>query len=123
MSKDNALDETNIRVIEAIINYRKRDFERAAAALYDLLDREPENVEARLLLASCLLLAAQFFLAERAFDYVVEHAIEPEVRLQGRRGLESVRRQNQDISSVAQNFAEEAVLLLCKRAIAAQFTI
>lgn len=114
-------NQSNTQVIDAIRHYREKDFERATAVLYELLDKDPNNIEARLLLASCLLFAAHYFLAGQAFLHVVQHAKDPDLRLQGRRGVESVKRHVQNISHFDDSFAESAVHLLCKKAISNSF--
>ena len=121
MSLSRIIDQANIRVTDAIRYYREKQYHRAAAVLHELLDEEPRNIEARLLLASCFLFSARYYLAGQAFLHVVENAQDPDLRLQGLRGIESVRKYLQNISHVDDSFAESAVHLLCKKAIATRF--
>ena len=78
-------------VVKALQQYRSGAFEQAVKSLVDILDSEPNNWQARLMLAVCYYRTNQLFAAERAFRSVYEQADDKETRQKGLEGLQSTK--------------------------------
>jgi hypothetical protein len=77
--------------LKALQHYRAHEFQQAINSLLDVLDSEPDNWQARLMLAVCYYKTTQLLAAERAFRAVYEKATTPEMREMGCEGLRATR--------------------------------
>lgn len=75
-------------VVEAINLYQAGRFREAMSALLQLLDTEPNNWDARLMLAVCYYKTGQIASAHRAFSLIVEKTDSLEIRLKALEGAE-----------------------------------
>jgi thioredoxin-like negative regulator of GroEL len=90
-------------VVEAINFYQAGRFREAMSALLQLLDTEPENWDARLMLAVCYYKTGQIASAHRAFTLIVEKTNSLEIRHKALEGAElmSVKMQGGNSFSAA----------------------
>ncbi len=78
----------NIQVaLKALNHYRKEEFLEASEALIEILDMEPQNWDARLMLGACYYRTDHFFSAERCFRIICEQAHDSSIRARAREGL------------------------------------
>jgi Flp pilus assembly protein TadD len=78
----------NIAVaLRALDNYRSGNYTEAITALNEVLDVEPNNWDARLMLGACFYKLDQQFSAQSAFRLICENATDPAVRNKAREGL------------------------------------
>jgi tetratricopeptide (TPR) repeat protein len=73
--------------LKALDSYRSGNYEQAIAALLEVLDVEPKNWEARLMLGACYYRLGQYFAAQCAFRLICEQATDSNVRTRAREGL------------------------------------
>ncbi len=73
--------------LKALSLYRAGEFSQATCALLEVLDNEPKNWQARLMLGACYYKTAQFASAGRCFRFVYENASDEESRKKGLEGL------------------------------------
>jgi hypothetical protein len=73
--------------LKALQQYRSAEFLQAIETLTDVLDMEPHNWQARLMLAVCYYKTTQYLPAERAFRLVYDQAPEADIRRKGLEGL------------------------------------
>jgi hypothetical protein len=78
----------NIAVaLRALDSYRNKNYVEAVGALLEVLDLEPRNWDARLMLGACYYKLGQNFAAQNAFRKICEQAKDPEVCARAREGL------------------------------------
>ncbi len=77
-------------VLEALNYYQNREFTQAIEPLLNVLDAEPKNWDARLMLAACYYKTNQNAAAERAFRLICENAEDSEMRTKAAEGLRAV---------------------------------
>lgn len=78
----------NIQVaLKALNAYRAGDFMQAASALQEILDMEPQNWDARLMLGACHFKTGHYFQAECAFRNICENCKDTEIRNKARQGM------------------------------------
>lgn len=78
----------NISVaLKALEAYRAGKYTEAIAGLVEVLDMEPQNWDARLMLGASYYKSGQYFAAQCAFRLVCERAPEQDIRIKGREGL------------------------------------
>jgi thioredoxin-like negative regulator of GroEL len=77
-------------VLKALELYQNRQFQQAIEPLLDVLDTEPKNWDARLMLAACYYKTDQFAAAERAFRLITEQSRDLELRSKARHGLQVI---------------------------------
>ncbi len=75
--------------LRALKHYEDGNFENAINTLMEVLDIEPQNWQARLMLAVCYYKTGQFNSAQRAFQYIYEKAPERELRKKGLEGMQA----------------------------------
>jgi hypothetical protein len=73
--------------LKALKCYRDGDYKEASLALLEVLDAEPINWDARLMLGACYYKMEQYFSAQCAFRIVCDQANDPMTRIKGREGL------------------------------------
>lgn len=66
--------------LKAINNYRAGSFEEAIRSLHDVIDLEPTNWDARLMLAACYYKTGQWSAAHRAFSFIAAKTNDIDVR-------------------------------------------
>lgn len=82
---------TNVSVVLDALNfYQKRQFKEAIEPLMNVLDMEPRNWDARLMLAACYYKTEQYGAAERAFRMIYDNAADIEMRNKAGQGLRAV---------------------------------
>lgn len=72
--------------LKAINSYRAGCFEEAISCLQDILDVEPTNWDARLMLGACYYRLGQWSAAHRAFSYIVAKTDNIEIRAKAQEG-------------------------------------
>ncbi|MBX9725313.1 MAG: tetratricopeptide repeat protein [Candidatus Obscuribacterales bacterium] len=78
----------NIAVaLRALDLYRAGKFKEAVGALLEVLDAEPQNWDARLMLGACYYRTGQYFSAQNAFRMVADQAQDAQLRNRARQGL------------------------------------
>ena len=78
----------NIQVaLKALEHYRKNQYAEAADALQEILDMEPQNWDARLMLGACYYKSGHYFQAQCAFRMICERASDPEIRKKANQGM------------------------------------
>lgn len=78
----------NIAVaLRALNSYRSGKYKEASVALLEVLDAEPKNWDARLMLGACYYKLSQYFSAQCAFRIICEQATDASVRARAREGL------------------------------------
>lgn len=78
----------NIQVaLSALSLYRSGEFDQASYALQEILDVEPDNWDARLMLGACYYKTGQYFMADCAFRMILEHSSDPDIRKRAREGV------------------------------------
>jgi thioredoxin-like negative regulator of GroEL len=73
--------------LSALNYYRSGNFREAINALIQILDQEPRNWDARLMLAACYYKTGQYAAAGRGFRYLYEQAEMEDVRKRAHQGL------------------------------------
>jgi thioredoxin-like negative regulator of GroEL len=66
--------------LKALKLYREGEFGEATTALLQVLDAEPKNWQARLMLAACYFKTGQLFAAQRAFRVIYDQCADEELR-------------------------------------------
>lgn len=66
--------------LKALRLYKDRNFKEAIPAFTDILDAEPGNWDARLLLGACYYKTEQYVTAQRIFRYIAESCTSFEIR-------------------------------------------
>lgn len=69
-------------------HYQAGEFYQAIGELQELLDVDPGNWEARLMLAACLYKTDQYLAAQRAFQFLSQRTTDEEIRARAVEGLE-----------------------------------
>lgn len=77
--------------LKAINLYQTGCYKEAINELQSVLDCEPNNWEARLMLAACYYKTAQYPAAERAFQFIANKTTNPEVRKRAEEGIDATR--------------------------------
>lgn len=77
--------------LRALKHYEAGDFGNAISTLLEILDIEPKNWQARLMLAVCYYKTSQFISAQRAFQYIYENTSERDMRKKGLEGLQATK--------------------------------
>jgi len=78
----------NISVaLKALNSYRSGGYREASLALLEVLDTEPQNWDARLMLGACYYKLGQYFAAQCAFRVVCELSTDSAMRTKGREGI------------------------------------
>ncbi len=72
--------------LKAINNYRAGSYEQAITSLHDILDSEPMNWDARLMLAACYYKTEQWSSAHRAFAFIVSRTNDNDIRAKALEG-------------------------------------
>lgn len=75
--------------LSALQHYRAGEFQQAITSLLIVLDSEPRNWQARLMLAACYYKTNQMFAAVRAFRFIYESAGDDELRKKALEGLQA----------------------------------
>ncbi|MBX9569276.1 MAG: tetratricopeptide repeat protein [Candidatus Obscuribacterales bacterium] len=78
-------------VVNAVNLYQSGRYRDAISSLQELLDLEPNNWEARLMLAVCFYKTGQLGAAHRAFDLIVERTTDLDIRQKALEGTEVTR--------------------------------
>ena len=73
--------------INAVSLYQTGDFRKAINAIQDVLDLEPNNWDARLMLAVCYFKTGQHGAALRAFQLIADKTDCPDIREKAQEGL------------------------------------
>ncbi|MBX9689878.1 MAG: tetratricopeptide repeat protein [Candidatus Obscuribacterales bacterium] len=73
--------------LNALNLYREGKYNEAVGALIDVLDQEPRNWDARLMLGACYFRTQQMFAAERVFRMIADQAEDKNLRVRAREGL------------------------------------
>lgn len=80
--------------LKALQQYKAKQFKEAIASFTEILDCEPGNWDARLLLGACYYKSGQFLTAQRIFNYINESCCTNlEARAKAREALRSVQSQ------------------------------
>lgn len=74
--------------LQTVRDYQSGNFQRAIDNLQLVLDCEPANWDARLMLAACYYKSGQFFLALRAFQYIYDKTTNLDVRQKALEGVQ-----------------------------------
>lgn len=74
-------------VLEALNYYQNRQFNQAIQPLLNVLDVEPRNWDARLMLAACYYKTNQYAAAERAFRMICENSGDADLKKKAAEGL------------------------------------
>jgi hypothetical protein len=74
-------------VLNALTSYRDGNYQRAAAQLLEILDMEPNNWQARLMLGGCHYKTGEFASAQRVFRFLSDKCPEQDVRSKAQEGL------------------------------------
>lgn len=74
--------------LNAINHYQAGKYKEAIEALQCVLDLEPHNWDARLMLAACYYKTAQYVSASRAFQYIVDCTDNADVRKKAQEGAQ-----------------------------------
>lgn len=73
--------------LKALNFYRGGDYRQAARALQEILDSEPQNWDARLMLGACYYKSGQYFMADSAFRLILDQCTDIEIRKKAREGV------------------------------------
>jgi cytochrome c-type biogenesis protein CcmH/NrfG len=73
--------------LKALQHYRAKDYKPAQNCLLELLDVDPKNWHARLLLAVCYYKTSQLATAARAFQFIYDGCNDDDVRRKAQEGL------------------------------------
>jgi tetratricopeptide (TPR) repeat protein len=76
--------------LRAIRNYRAGAYKDAVVDLQSVLDLEPQNWNARLMLGACYFRMEQWFAAQSAFQFINDKSNEPDMRSRALEGLNAV---------------------------------
>ncbi len=82
------LDVSTVTAPKTIKHYQAAEYYDAIADLQELLDIEPGNWEARLMIAACYYKTDQFLAAHRAFHYLSQRTTDEGIRARALEGLE-----------------------------------
>lgn len=105
-------DTQNVDVahaLEALEAYRSGNFELAIAALSNVLDVEPENWQARLMMSVCYYKTRQYGAAQWSFRIVYEKATDLETRKLGLEGLQASNAKLMDCPAEFSSFFERSM--------------
>ena len=90
MQKIPSFNTQNVNItvaLNAMENYRNKDYKEAVPNLIHVLDVEPQNWQARLMLGACYYKLGQYFAAMCAFRLVSDKATDSAIKAEARRGL------------------------------------
>ena len=73
--------------LKALDSYRSGQYKQTSVALIEVLDVEPQNWDARLMLGACYYKMGQYFSAQCAFRMICERATDAGVRGRAQEGL------------------------------------
>ena|SRR5579883_3243248 len=79
--------------LKAFQQYTSKQYNEAIASFNLILDFDPKNWDARLLLAACYYKTKQYVTAERIFSFIAETCDNVEIRSKARQALRSTRSQ------------------------------
>lgn len=75
--------------LKALQLYRDKEYKPCTAILLDVLDAEPRNWQARLMLAACYFKTDQFAAAQRSFRFLVDNCDEADSKRKALEGLQA----------------------------------
>src|SRR3989338_3017168 len=75
--------------LNALKHYRAGEYKLAIAALQEILDVEPKNWDARLMLGVSFYRTAQFITAQRAFRYIFDNCPVDAIKRKAMDGLQA----------------------------------
>lgn len=75
--------------LNALKLYRTKNYKDAISYLVEILDVEPRNWDARLMLSACYYKTKQYAAAQRAFRFLYDNCPEEDVRSRAREGLQA----------------------------------
>jgi thioredoxin-like negative regulator of GroEL len=73
--------------LNALKHYRAGEYKEAITHLVDILDVEPRNWDARLMLAACYYKTGQYATAQRAFRFLHDNSADAETKKKALEGL------------------------------------
>lgn len=73
--------------LKALNLYRAGEFQEAIGSLAEVVDAEPQNWQARLMMAVCYYKTNQNFAAQRGFRFIYDNSTDPESKKQALAGL------------------------------------
>lgn len=73
--------------LKALGHYRAGEYQQAASALQEILDTEPQNWDARLMLGACYYKAGKFFMADNTFRLILDQCTDLEIKKKAREGV------------------------------------
>lgn len=79
--------------LKALQQYKAKQYNDAIASFTEILDYEPGNWDARLLLAACYYKSGQFMTAQRIFTFIDNNCILAEIVSKARQALRSTQSQ------------------------------
>ena len=95
---DLSFNTSNVDVsiaLKALRYYRAKEFGQAIEALLEVLDVEPRNWDARLMLGSCYYKTGQFGSAHRVFKMIHDRCLEPQLKQKAIDGMQAAERKLQ----------------------------
>ena len=95
---DLSFNTSNVDVsiaLKALRYYRAKEFGQAIEALLEVLDVEPRNWDARLMLGSCYYKTGQFGSAHRVFKMIYDRCLEPGLKEKASDGMQAAERKLQ----------------------------
>lgn len=79
--------------LKALQQYKAKQYNEAIASFTEILDLEPRNWDARLLLAASYYKSAQYFTAQRIFMFIKDNCPEREIASKATEALRSTKAQ------------------------------
>lgn len=75
--------------LKALQLYRDKDYKQCLSTLLDVLDMEPRNWQARLMVGACYFKTTQWASAQRTFRWLVDNCDEAETKRKAIEGLQA----------------------------------
>jgi hypothetical protein len=75
--------------LKAVQLYREKNYKACVTVLMSVLDVEPRNWQARLMLGACYFRTEQWGAAQRCFRFLVDQCTDPDTKIKALEGLQA----------------------------------
>lgn len=90
--------------LRALQQYRDKDYKTCLSTLLNVLDMEPKNAQARLMVGACYFKTSQWAAAQRTFRWLVDNADDAEIKRKAVEGLQAATAKLQQPAALPMEF-------------------